>query len=135
MIDLKKIAIDTREIEVDYPGLPGFKLKVRHISRSASKRILKGAEVSKMANGRVITELDTEKFNRDFAAQAIVGWEGLTIAYVDQILLIDSEGHDPETEVEFSIDNAQMLMENSSSFEEFINSTVFSLDSFRSIKS
>lgn len=134
MIDLKDIAIDTREVEVTYPGLEHFVVKMRYISRSKSQSILKGAQVTKLVNGRSMQELDQDKFNVDFAREAIIGWKGLTIGDLENLMLIDAGDRDISEEVPYSVDNAMVLMKNSSAFEEFVNTTVFNLDSFRSRK-
>lgn len=135
MINLKTIAVNTKEVDVAYPGIDGFVLTVRYISRPKSKEILAGAQKNVLVNGRAVQELDTDKFNHDFVTNAIVGWKGLTIGGLDKLMLIDTEGLDPNDPVEFNIDNAMTLMESSQAFEDFINSTVFSLDQFRTFKS
>lgn len=135
MINLKSIAVNTKEVDVEYPGIPGFVLTVRHISRPKSKEILTGAQKSVLVNGRAIQELDQDKFNHDFINAALVKWKGLTIGALDQLMLINTEGLDPADPVEYNIDNAMTLMSNSQAFEDFINTTVFSLDQFRTYKS
>ena len=66
---------------------------------------------------------------------AIAGWEGLTVADVEKLMLIEVPEDRLEDKVEFSIDNAMMLVRNSSAFETWMNSTVFHLDTFRGSKS
>lgn len=134
MINLKDIALDTKKIEVDFPGLPGFVVTMNYISKNKSRELLKGAEKTVMRSGRAATEIDDDKFTELFVGAAIASWKGLTLAHLDNIMLIDISEMDPETEVPFSLDNGAMLMKNSQAFDEWINGIVFQIDSFRSTK-
>lgn len=131
MINLKDVSIDTRTVEVDYPGLEGFKVSLNYMSRATSKRIIESARKDEMKNGMVMSVQDDDKFLDAFVDHAIAGWTGLTLDYVEKIMLIDIGDNDPSTVVEFSKDNAIMLMKNSAAFDSFVNATVFQLDTFR----
>ena len=48
------------------------------------------------------------------------------------LLLVDLKGQDPETQLEFSEENALQLVENSSEFDNWLNEVVFDLENFRS---
>ena len=50
-INLKDIALDTKQITIAYPGLPHFKLKVNYVSRKLSKKILEAAQENQFVNG------------------------------------------------------------------------------------
>lgn len=135
MIDLKNLVIDTKEVEVEYPGIDKFKVKVRYISRAKSKELLESSEVKEFKNGMFIgTKRDENKFVDQFVAHCISGWSGLTLEGVSRLLLIDVEEQDLSKEVEYSHDNAVMLLKNSTAFNTFIDNTVFDLDCFRSRK-
>lgn len=132
MIDLKNLVIDTKEVEVEYPGIEGFKVKVRYISRAKSKELLESAEVKEFKNGMFVgTKRDEDKFVDKFVSHCICGWSGLTLEAVSHLLLIDVSGQDMSTEVQYSHDNAVMLLKNSTAFNAFIDKTVFDLDCFR----
>lgn len=135
MINLKDIALDTKQIEVEYPGLSGFVLQLNHISKNKSREILKSSEKVVMKSGRPSTIMDDDKFNELFVKESISGWKGLTLEHLDNLMLLNLEGHEMTEEVPFSIDNGVMLMKNSSAFDEWINGIVFQIDSFRATKS
>ncbi|QGH45222.1 hypothetical protein [Bacteriophage Eos] len=130
MISLKDIAVETKQVEATYPGLPNFKVKVNYVSRKTSRKILDESIVDKWENGVAVKRQDDDKFLEAFVRTAIGGWEGLTVGDVEKLMLIETDA-DPETEVAFSVDNAAMLMRNSQAFDSWINKTVFELDTFR----
>ena len=134
-INLKDIALDTKQITVAYPGLPHFKLKVNYVSRKLSKKILEAAQENQFVNGIAVKVQNDDKFAEEFVKVAIAGWEGLTVADVEKLMLIEVPEDRLDDKVEFSIDNAMMLVRNSSAFETWMNSTVFHLDTFRDSKS
>lgn len=134
-INLKDIALDTKQITIAYPGLPHFKLKVNYVSRKLSKKILEAAQENQFVNGIAVKVQNDDKFAEEFVKVAIAGWEGLTVADVEKLMLIEVPEDRLEDKVEFSIDNAMMLVRNSSAFETWMNSTVFHLDTFRGSKS
>lgn len=131
-IDLKKVALETKEAEVEYLGIPGFFVRVKHVSRSRSQEILEKCQVPVMENGMIVgNEQDDAKFVKELAKAAIVSWKGLTVEGVEKLMLVDLTDQAPDTIVEYSSDNAEQLLQSSRSFLTFINETVFRIDSFR----
>lgn len=131
MISLKDIALDTKTVEVAYPGMPHFKVRVNYVSRKTSRKLVEDSMVDKWENGMLIKRQDEDKFLESFVSTVFAGWSGLTVADVEQLMLIDTNSA-PETEIPYSADNAAMLMKNSQAFDTWINDTVFKLDTFRS---
>lgn len=132
MIDLKKVALETKEADVEYLGIKGFVVRVQHVSRVRSQEILDQSQVPVMENGHVLRyEQDDKKFITALAKAAIVGWKGLTVAGVEELMLVDLGDVDGDTLVEYTPENAEQLMTSSRAFLNFINDTVFRIDSFR----
>lgn len=135
MLNLKDLVIDTKTAEVEYPGYPDFKVKLQFVSRAASRKLLDQSTVKKYKNGQYIGDgTDDEKFAELFAKSAVVGWSGLTLDIVSDLLLIDAGDKDLDTPVEYSEDNAIMLMQNSVAFNRFVDGSVFEIDTFRTRK-
>ena len=61
----------------------------------------------------------------------VKGWKGLQIGFLEDLLLVDLKGQDPETELEYTEENALLLVENSSEFDNWLNEVVFDLENFR----
>ena len=51
---------------------------------------------------------------------------------LEDLILVDLKGQDPEMEMDYSHDNAKVLVENSSEFDNWLNEVVFDLENFRS---
>ena len=61
----------------------------------------------------------------------VKGWKGLNLEYLEDLLLVDLSGQDPQKELDFSEENALQLVENSTEFDNWLNEVVFDLDNFR----
>ncbi|AFQ22294.1 hypothetical protein My1_135 [Pectobacterium phage My1] len=131
MINLKNVVVQTKSVDVAYPGIPGFVVTIGYVSRATSRKIVESSKKDVMVNGAVISVQDDDLFVENFVKSAILGWKGLTLGDVSKLLLIDAQDLDLDTEVEFSIDNAVQLMKESVAFDNWINTVVFQLDSFR----
>ena len=82
---------------------------------------------------RVFNEsLDEQKFLAEFTEAVIKNWKGLKLKYLEDMILVDISNQDPEVEMPFTQDNAKLLVENSSEFDNWLNEVVFDLENFRS---
>ena len=66
---LKDIIVNTKTVEVDFPGLDGFKVSIAAISREVSRKLKEESETTKIdpALRMSVTELDEDKFLEKFA--------------------------------------------------------------------
>ncbi len=133
-MELKKLMVDSKSVWLDFPGLPGFSVEVANLSRKELTNLRKRCTTSKFdRKTRQLTEnLDDDKFVSEFSKATIRNWKGLTISHLETLILIDTEGQDPEKEVEYSDENAEVLVTNSSEFDTWLNEVVFDLGNFRS---
>ena len=76
-------------------------------------------------------DLNEDKFVVEFSKASIKNWKGLTLDHLETLILIESQD-DPEKEVEYSEENAEVLVANSTEFDTWLNEVVFDLDNFRS---
>ena len=76
--------------------------------------------------------LDEDKFVKEFAKATIKSWSGLTIEHLETLILINTDGQEPSDEVEYSEDNGEILVTNSTEFDTWLNEVVFDLENFRS---
>ena len=75
--------------------------------------------------------LDEDKFVVEFSEASIKNWKGLTVEHLETLILIDTDGQDPKTEIEYTKENAEVLVSNSSEFDTWLNEVVFDLENFR----
>lgn len=133
-MELKKLMVDTKSAWIDYPGLDGFSVEVVNLSRKELTALRKRCTTTKFdrKTRQPVENLDEEKFVTEFSAASIKNWKGLTLEHLETILLINSDGEDPKSEVNYSLENAEILVSNSAEFDTWLNEVVFELDNFRS---
>ena len=132
-MELKSLLVDTKTTWVEFPGLDGFEVELANKTRKELVALRKKCVNNKFnRKTRAFEEtLDDEKFVKEFSHATVQGWKGLKLEYLEDLLLVDLSGQDPTKELEWSIDNALQLVENSSEFDNWLNEVVFDLDNFR----
>ena len=75
-------------------------------------------------------DLDEAKFVKEFTSATIKGWKGLKLKYLEDLMLVDLQGQDINKEMTYSQDNAEVLVENSNEFDNWLNEVVFDLKTF-----
>jgi len=133
-MDLKKLVVDTKSTWVDFAGLDGFEVEVANLSRKELNGLRKRCTTSKFnRKSRAVEEvLDEDKFVIEFSRSSVLNWKGLTLDHLQTLLLIDAGEKDLSAEVEFSVENAEVLVSQSSEFDTWLNEVVFDLENFRS---
>jgi len=135
-MELKALLVDSKTTWVEFPGLDGFEVELANLSRKELVNLRKKCTTNKFnRKTRGFEEvLDEDKFVKEFSEATIKGWKGFKLKYLEDLLLVDLTGKDPEIEMEFTQENAQLLVENSSEFDNWLNEVVFDLENFRSKK-
>lgn len=130
-ISLSSLLVPSKSVEVDYPGLDGFKINVAFLSRDELIKLRKKSSKVGYKNRQATEELNDELFLKLYVEATIKGWSGLKFKYLNQLLLIDtSKVKDLDSCMEHSLENALVLMKNSSDFDSFITETVSDLQTF-----
>lgn len=132
-MDLKKLVVDTKSVWIDFPGLSGFSVEVANLSRKELNNLRKRCTVQKFdrKSRQVVEALDEDKFVTEFTKSVVKNWKGLTLAHLETILLINTEGQDMSKELEYTPENAEVLVSSSNEFDTWLNEVVFDLDNFR----
>ena len=133
-MDLKSLLVDSKTTWVEFPGLLGFEVELANLSRKELVNLRKKCTINKFnrKTRQFEDELNDEKFVVEFTKSTVKGWKGLKLGYLEDLLLVDLKGQDPKSEMEFTEENAQQLVENSSEFDNWLNEVVFDLENFRS---
>ena len=134
-MELKKLMVDSKSVWIDFPGLPGFSVEVANLSRKELTALRKRCTTQKFdrKTRQLVETLDEDKFVTEFAEASVKGWKGLTIEHLETLILIDTTGQAPDSEVEFSQENAEVLVTSSSEFDTWLNEVVFDLENFRDL--
>jgi hypothetical protein len=133
-LSLKTLLVPSKNIEVEYPGMPDFKIQVCFLSRETLQQIRKKSTKTTFKNRQPVEELNDELFLELYVKASVKGWTGLKLSYLEQLAPVDLAGQDKDSELEFSEENALYLMKNSSNFDSFISEKVTDLGNFSQSK-
>ena len=133
-MELKSLLVDSKTAWVDFPGMDGFEVELANLSRKELVNLRKRCTINKFdRKTRMFNEeLDETKFVTEFSGATVKGWKGLKLKYLEDLILVDLKGQDKESEMPYSKENAEVLVENSSEFDNWLNEVVFDLENFRS---
>jgi hypothetical protein len=133
-MELKKLVVDSKSTWIDFSGLEGFSVEVANLSRKELTAMRKKCTTSKFnRKSRQIEEvLDDERFVTEFSRKSIKSWKGLTLAHLETLILIDTGNQDMSKEIDYTEENAEVLVSQSSEFDTWLNEVVFDLENFRS---
>lgn len=130
---LQDLMVDTKTAWIEFPGCPGFEIQVANLSRKELVALRKRCVSTKFDRKTRQPEevLNEEKFIREFSEATIKGWRGLKLKYLEDLLLVDLKSADPESLLPYDADQAEILVQNSTEFDTWINEVVFDLANFR----
>ena len=130
---LEELMVDTKTAWIEFPGCDGFEIEVANLSRKELLNLRKRCVKTKFdrKTHQAVEELDEDKFVHEFTKATVKSWKGLKLQFLEELILVDLGDNDPETELEYSLDNAEQLVQNSSDFDNWINEVVFDLANFR----
>jgi len=129
-LSLKNMLVPSKEVTVEYPGMPGFNVQVSFLSRESLQNIRKKATKTTFKNRQPIEELNDDLFLELYVKGSIKGWSGLKMSYLEQLSPVDVSDHDPNQELEYTEENALYLMKSSVNFDSFISEHVTDLGNF-----
>ena len=130
---LTDLMVDTKSAWIDFPGCPGFQVEVANLARKELVALRKRCVSQKFdrKTRQMVEELDEDKFVVEFAKATIKGWKGLKLKYLEDLILVNLSGQDPDTELEYDSEQAEVMVQNSTEFDNWINEVVFDLANFR----
>ena len=130
---LTELMVDTKSAWMDFPGCPGFEVEVVNLARKELIALRKRCISQKFdrKTRQMIEDLDEDKFVVEFAKATIKGWKGLKRKYLEDLLLVDLSAQDLEEELEYDAQQAEVFVQNSTEFDNWINEVVFDLANFR----
>ena len=133
-MELKSLLVDSKTTWVEFPGLDDFEVELANLSRKELIALRKRCTQNKFnRKTRAFEEvLDDDKFLEFFTKATVKGWRGLKLKYLEDLVLVELGSNDPDTEMEYTIENAIVLVENSNEFDNWLNEVVFDLENFRS---
>lgn len=127
--------VPSKSVEVEYPGMPGFKVNIAFLSRETLLNIRKKSTKTSFKNRQASEEFNEDLFLQLYVENAIKGWTGFKLTYLEQLAPVDLSNQDMNAELEYTQENALYLMKNSSNFDGFISEQVSDLGNFSTTSS
>lgn len=135
-VSLKSLLTPSKTVSIEFPGLQGFEVKLTYLAREELLK-LRNRSVKQVLNKKTRAyeeQLDNDKFLTEYCKAIIKGWKGLKYKYLEELLLVDTSGVDPEDELVWNDENAELLMKNSGDFDNWVSETVGELENFTKVK-
>lgn len=131
-ISLATLLTPSKTVTIDFPGYSGLTVDLCYLAREELVKLRKKCVSTKFNKKTHAPEevLDEERFLAEYVKAVIKGWNGFKYKYLEEFLLVNIDGLDPEDELLFTQDNAELLMKNSTAFDTWVTETVGDLENF-----
>ena len=131
-ISLASLMTPSKTVKIDFPGYPGMSVDLCYLAREELVKLRKKCVTTKFnkKTRQPEEELDEDKFLLEYCKAVIKGWKGFKYRYLEELLLVDVSALDPEDELPFTQENAELLMKNSSAMDTWVTETVGDLENF-----
>lgn len=131
-VSLASLMIPSKTVAIDFPGFAGVTVDLCYLGRDELLRLRKKCVTTKFDKKTRQPEevLDEEKFLVEYCAAVIKGWSGIKYRYLEELLLVDISSLDPDDELAYTQENAELLMKNATTFDSWITDNVGDLENF-----
>ena len=131
-ISLASLMTPSKTVTIDFPGYTGMSVDLCYLAREELVKLRKKCVTTKFnkKTRQPEEELDEDKFLVEYCKAVIKGWKGLKYQYLEELLLVDVSALDPNDELKYTKENAELLMKNSSPFDSWVTETVSELENF-----
>ena len=135
-VSLASLMTPSKTVSIDFPGFSGLKIDLCYLAREELIKLRKRCLITKFnrKSRQPEEELDEEKFLTEYCKAVIKGWKGLKFRYLEELLLVDISEQDPEDELSYTQENAELLMKNANDFDTWVTESVGDLENFTSNK-
>ena len=135
-VSLASLMTPSKTVSIDFPGFSGLKIDLCYLAREELIKLRKRCLITKFnrKTRQPEDELDEEKFLTEYCKAVIKGWKGLKFRYLEELLLVDISEQDPEDELSYTQENAELLMKNANDFDTWVTESVGDLENFTSNK-
>jgi len=135
-VSLASLMTPSKTVTIDFPGCAGMTVDLCYLAREELLKLRKKCVTTKFSKKtrQPEEELDEERFLTEYCKAVIKGWKGLKFRYLEELLLVDISGQDPDDELAYTQENAELLMKNAGDFDTWVTDTVGDLENFTSSK-
>ena len=131
-VSLASLMTPSKTVEIDFPGYTGFSVDLCYLAREELLKLRKRCISTKWnkKTHQPEEDLDEDKFLAEYSKAIIKGWKGLKYRYLEELLLVDISSLDPEDELAYTLENAELLMKNANNFDTWVTETLGDLEKF-----
>ena len=136
-VSLASLMTPSKTVNIDFPGYTGMSVLLCYLAREELVKLRKKCLSTKFnrKTHQPEEDLDEDKFLTEYCKAVIKGWSGLKLSYLEELLLVDTDGMDLDSELTYSQEEAEILMKNSGSFDTWVTDTLGDLENFTKNKS
>ena len=135
-VSLKSLLTPSKTVGISFPGMEGFEVRLTYLAREELLK-LRNRSVKQVLNKRTRAyeeQLDNDKFLEEYSKAVVKGWSGLKYSYLEELLLVDTSEVDPDDELEYTQENAEILLKNSGDFDTWVSDQLGDLENFTKTK-
>ena len=110
-------------IEIEHPEYDGFIVKVGFVSKEKTRKMIERSTVKKFSKSthQLEEDVDNDLFLDLYTKALVKGWKGLKAEYLLELAPVDIGDTDLDSTVDFSDENALILMQNSNAFDQWLS--------------
>tara|TARA_B100002019_G_scaffold34582_1_gene28656 strand:- start:9592 stop:10014 length:423 start_codon:yes stop_codon:yes gene_type:complete len=131
-VSLASLMTPSKTVGIDFPGYSGMSVELTYLAREELVKLRKRCLTTKFnkKSRQPEEELDEDKFLTEYVRAVVKGWTGLKYRYLEELLLVDIGDLDPDDQLAYTQENAELLMKNSTDFDTWVTETVGDLENF-----
>jgi len=135
-VSLASLMTPSKTVTIDFPGYNGLTVDLCYLGRDELVKLRKKCVTTKFnkKTRQPEEELDEDRFLTEYVKAVIKAWSGLKYSYLEEFLLVDVSSQDPNDQLPFTQENAELLMRNSNTFDTWVTETVGDLENFTGSK-
>ena len=135
-VSLASLMTPSKTVSIDFPGYAGMTVDLCYLDREELIKLRKKCISTKWnkKSHQPEEELDEDKFLTEYTKAIVKGWSGLKYRYLEELLLVDVSSLDPDDELPYTLENAQLLMKNANDFDTWVTETIGDLENFTQTK-
>ena len=131
-ISLASLMTPSKTVTIEFSGYTGMTVDLCYLAREELLKLRKKCVTTKFNKKTRQPEeiLDEDRFLTEYVNSVVKGWSGIKYRYLEELLLVDVADLDPDDELPYTKDNAELLMKNSNEFDTWVTETVGDLENF-----
>ena len=135
-VSLASLMTPSKTVTIDFSGYKNLTVDLCYLGRDELLKLRKKCVSTKFNKKTRQPEevLDEDRFLTEYVKAVIKNWSGFKYSYLEEFLLVDVSSQDPNDELPFTQENAELLMKNSNVFDTWVTETVGDLENFTGSK-